>query len=80
MIYLTNKYLFEDDGKMPVFNKKYFKMERVAASAGVLGVLFTAKDVQNIAKMSELTFVEAIEKYNFSKVASDEGISLYVTY
>ena len=77
MIYLTDDRLFLNDDKMPVYDKKSFKMEWIKRPDEILGVLFSSKDVQNIAKSADITFVEAIEKCHLKKVASDDGTALY---
>lgn len=80
MIYLTDNDIELWDQKMPVFNKKTHKMEFVKAPSKVCSVIFTAKDIQMIAKADELTFAEVISRYSFNDIGTDEGSSLYVTY
>lgn len=77
MIYLTDDSIFLNGDEIPVYEKKSFKMEWIKRPEEILGVLFTSKDVQNIAKSADITFIEAIQKCHLKKVASDDGTALY---
>lgn len=77
MIYLTEKDIELWGGQIPVFNKKIHKMDFVKAPLNIVSVIFTAKDIQIIAKADELTFAETLSRYSFINIGTDEGSSLY---